>query len=845
MAVMGTFSQFTTARLAIYASQASLSVTGNNISNINTPGYTRQRMDLVSLYSSGAGKYANIFDTNVGYGVLTNGATQLRDPYLDIRFRNENTKLAANNAKLDGLHQLSTILDEVGRGAGDLEGFGVIEAQFGLFLEMLDKGELTNYGSQEYDDLVRSVASTLTSYFRKAAADLEDIKVNTVNQLNDSIKTVNGLLNQIRDLNEQIRTQSIYGNKALELRDARNLAIDELSSYLPIDVTYSMERIDQFTEVEKLTITIKNSKGPDGNPIRLVDGIFGAQLTMPEKIPESNEQYNYESYKKAINDIMSSFWDADAGTNGDVDWSSDVWDHCPEDPDPDAKIPDLDALKKAVTEAMDKAEQKVRDAMDAMDEADRPDPDAIDAAVTAARKKAAEELLGPAADKVVEAMQGKYVLSKDADGNPTAYTNDYNKAAEENGTFNYDENNMTKDGSLYMLRLEQLVDRRGRVMDDYNDPSGKSQAIALEDTAFCTKTKDATADASRIDSNALGSLQALRELLTRKGEYSTQDDIDGDPYATIKRGIPYYEQALNSLARKFAEVFNEANQISLDIVYGFSNPQPGVSDMALGEEIKGADGETLMWNGIALTWDMVIEAVVDKDGNKVLDENGNEIYQFKTSVPADTDPTAHPANNTELKSMITQVQQYAAKAPGYSYYQGGVLFSNSGDNNDPTNITAANISVSYSWSNHAVRLLNTTQKMKVDGNGVEESHSTLRDNIAHMIGLFDTKWDFDAGDVYPAAAAAGKLPVFHGTFREVFTSISATLGEDYNATAGKVENYSISTLSLDNDRLSVSGVDLNEEATSMMQFSKSYSAACRLLTTIDSMLDTLINGTAR
>ena len=40
-------------------------------------------------------------------------------------------------------------------------------------------------------------------------------------------------------------------------------------------------------------------------------------------------------------------------------------------------------------------------------------------------------------------------------------------------------------------------------------------------------------------------------------------------------------------------------------------------------------------------------------------------------------------------------------------------------------------------------------------------------------------------------------------------------------------------------------VDLNEEATSMMQFSKSYSAACRLLTTIDSMLDTLINGTAR
>ena len=47
MAVLGTFGSFTTARLGIYASQASLNVTRNNIANINTVGYTRQRMDLV------------------------------------------------------------------------------------------------------------------------------------------------------------------------------------------------------------------------------------------------------------------------------------------------------------------------------------------------------------------------------------------------------------------------------------------------------------------------------------------------------------------------------------------------------------------------------------------------------------------------------------------------------------------------------------------------------------------------------------------------------------------------------------------------------------------------------
>ena len=56
MAVIGTFGSFTAARLGIYASQASLNVTGNNISNINTKGYTRQRMDLVSLHSAGSAR---------------------------------------------------------------------------------------------------------------------------------------------------------------------------------------------------------------------------------------------------------------------------------------------------------------------------------------------------------------------------------------------------------------------------------------------------------------------------------------------------------------------------------------------------------------------------------------------------------------------------------------------------------------------------------------------------------------------------------------------------------------------------------------------------------------------
>lgn len=752
MAVIGTFGQFTTARLAIYASQASLSVTGNNIANINTTGYTRQRMDLVSLYSTGQGKYANIFNTNVGYGVLTRGATQLRDPYLDIRYRNENAKLGANEETLDCLYQISSILDEVGKGTGDLKGYGVIEAQLGLLKKALEN-QNTHAGSEEYDNLVRSAANVLCTYFNKAADDLADIKEHKVNELNESISDINKLLTNIRDLNVQIRTQGIYGEKALELRDARNVALDQLSKYMHINVEYSMERIDQFTEVEKLTVTIANSKGPDGEPIKLVDGIYGGQITMPGTMPEEN--------------------------------------------------PNAD--NKAILDAMEQARKNAEAAGKTKEE--------IEQAVEAART--AQELIS-----------GKYLM-KDTAGNVIGATDDITKAAT---TPNYDAEDPTaEDINRYLLQVEQLVDQRGRVMKDKNEPSGKSEIVTLGDTTLCGKSDDPL----RGDSTPAGTLQAIREMLTRKGEYSSPEDQKLDPNCTTKRGLPYYQAALDNLAQKFAAVFNKENQLPASTVY---------KSNAAGEFVD-ADGKVLQYTDAAgkatnITLNMVTRVVTDKDGKPVLGDDGQPLRE----------PLSEPLNKPEeiarAAECLNILRQKGEKVDGYGYYQGGVLFSNRGDNDDPTGITAANISVSDSWDNHSVRILNTKEKSKVSAETGEMSHTTARDNISHFISLFDQKMDYLASESRENATLSD-LPVHKGSFREVFTAISGTLGNDKQAIAGKVENYTVSALSLENNRQSVSGVDLNEEATSMMQFSKSYSAACRLLTTIDSMLDTLINGTAR
>ena len=100
---ISTFGSFTQARLGIYASQAGLSVTGNNISNINTDGYTRQKLQQTSSYAGGSDRYYSTYDIRVGNGVLATSVSQMRDPYLDIRYRSEMASVGANDAKLAGL----------------------------------------------------------------------------------------------------------------------------------------------------------------------------------------------------------------------------------------------------------------------------------------------------------------------------------------------------------------------------------------------------------------------------------------------------------------------------------------------------------------------------------------------------------------------------------------------------------------------------------------------------------------------------------------------------------------------------------------------------------------------
>ena len=97
--IRSTFGGFSLALSGLNASQKSLDVTGQNITNMNTTGYTRQRLDLYSIGGTGVGPYSFISETKVGQGTMMQSVSQLRDPYLDYQFRTQLAKVGTQDGK--------------------------------------------------------------------------------------------------------------------------------------------------------------------------------------------------------------------------------------------------------------------------------------------------------------------------------------------------------------------------------------------------------------------------------------------------------------------------------------------------------------------------------------------------------------------------------------------------------------------------------------------------------------------------------------------------------------------------------------------------------------------------
>lgn len=259
-----TFAGFTTARLAMAASQRSLDVTGQNIANINTVGYTKQQVDLVSLNLKGGDLYSSNPSSKIGYGVETSNLSQIRDPFLDVQYRNQIAKVGTADAHQATLDQLGDVFDETAKDA--------LKTALSDLSSALDKLS-SNANSSEFDSIVRSRSQVLMNYIHQKAADLQSTREETTSGLEKtSIPKVNSLLSNIGELNDAIYKSQMLGNPALEMMDERNTKLDELAEYLPISVSYKEVTI---SDGAKYNYPVVKMTGSDGSIYNLTAGEHG------------------------------------------------------------------------------------------------------------------------------------------------------------------------------------------------------------------------------------------------------------------------------------------------------------------------------------------------------------------------------------------------------------------------------------------------------------------------------------------------------------------------------------------------------------------------------------------
>lgn len=251
--IRSTFAGFTTAQLGMAASQRALDVVGQNITNINTPGYTRQRLDLASMNTQKGDFYSAKSNIKVGFGVEMTGVSQLRDPFLDAQYRSQISKLGTTDAHAAGFEQLTPIFDEA-----TMEGVRAAFISLTSSLSTLS----TQVGNQEHDTMVRSNMQILLNLFRENSVKLQDVREDMQMGFETTdIADLNQTLKNIAELNTSIKNSQVLGNPALELQDQRNQLLDELGSFLPITVKYKNQEVGPGQYVEVLNVDFTDTQG--------------------------------------------------------------------------------------------------------------------------------------------------------------------------------------------------------------------------------------------------------------------------------------------------------------------------------------------------------------------------------------------------------------------------------------------------------------------------------------------------------------------------------------------------------------------------------------------------------
>ncbi|MCX5724612.1 MAG: flagellar hook-associated protein FlgK [Nitrospirae bacterium] len=206
---------------ALSAAQQGLTVSGHNVANVNTPGYSRQEAVVTERdpVNGGPGQ--------VGTGVQVTQIRRIVDNFINREITSSNSSLGQLNITQDQLSQIQNIF-----GDSNNQGIG---AQLTDFFSSLQ-----DVAASPSDVTPRSVllakADFLTKGFNQVAGELTARRTSVDNQVKQTITEINSLTAQVAALNGKIVSAEMTGQNANDLRDQRDQAINDLAQRADISV---------------------------------------------------------------------------------------------------------------------------------------------------------------------------------------------------------------------------------------------------------------------------------------------------------------------------------------------------------------------------------------------------------------------------------------------------------------------------------------------------------------------------------------------------------------------------------------------------------------------------------
>ena len=198
-----------------------MNTTANNISNVNTEGYSRQEVQQA------ANDPLRVFATYgcAGAGVDTIAIERIRDSFYDNKFRDNETKLGEYDTKAYYCKMIEDYLTDDGT-----TGFKSVYDKIGNALQDITRNASSTSTKANFISTVKG----LVDYFNNMYGDIQNLQADVNDEIKMRTDEINSYAQDIATLNKQINVIEMTGTIANELRDKRDLLVDKLSAVVDV-----------------------------------------------------------------------------------------------------------------------------------------------------------------------------------------------------------------------------------------------------------------------------------------------------------------------------------------------------------------------------------------------------------------------------------------------------------------------------------------------------------------------------------------------------------------------------------------------------------------------------------